>query len=175
VSAPDVHELGIWNANNEVEVGKGHVIRPADVHVVDWPVGAAEQLHLPRVVILLGGSESRPGQAPSCHLRVRALLQAARWDQDPHSIAEQRTITDGRIVAIGKGFIRKRPKRVDYLLRYTRDFPLAVVEATRSRRQSRRRCRHSKYSGHGSSMAMRALTGRSQTASRPRKRSVAFI
>ena len=110
MSAPDVHELGIWNANNEVEVGKGHVIRPADVHVVDWPVGAAEQLHLPRVVILLGGSESRPGQAPSCHLRVRALLQAAGWDQDPHSIAEQRTITDGRIVAIGKGFIRKRPK-----------------------------------------------------------------
>ena len=27
------------------------------------------------------------------------------------------------------GFIRKPPKRVDYLLRYTRDFPLAVVEA----------------------------------------------
>src|SRR5262249_51193575 len=26
-------------------------------------------------------------------------------------------------------FIRKPPKRVDYLLRYTRDFPLAVVEA----------------------------------------------
>ena len=30
---------------------------------------------------------------------------------------------------VGKGFIRKPPKRVDYLLRYTRDFPLAVVEA----------------------------------------------
>ena len=30
---------------------------------------------------------------------------------------------------MGKGFIRKPPKRVDYLLRYTRDFPLAVVEA----------------------------------------------
>jgi type I site-specific restriction endonuclease len=29
----------------------------------------------------------------------------------------------------GKGFIRKPPKRVDYLLRYTRDFNLAVVEA----------------------------------------------
>ena len=38
-------------------------------------------------------------------------------------------ITDGRIVPVGKGFIRKPPKRVDYLLRYTRDFPLAVVEA----------------------------------------------
>jgi hypothetical protein len=30
---------------------------------------------------------------------------------------------------VGKGFIRKPPKRVDYLPRYTRDFPLAVVEA----------------------------------------------
>ena len=29
----------------------------------------------------------------------------------------------------GSGFVRKSPKRVDYLLRYTRDFPLAVVEA----------------------------------------------
>ena len=31
-----------------------------------------------------------------------------------------------------KGFVRKPPKRVDYLLRYTRDFPLAVVEAKAS-------------------------------------------
>src|SRR5208283_912302 len=29
----------------------------------------------------------------------------------------------------GQGFTRKSPMRVDYLLRYTRDFPLAVVEA----------------------------------------------
>jgi type I restriction enzyme, R subunit len=56
-------------------------------------------------------------------------LQAAGWDDEPHSIAEQRTITDGRVIPVGKGFIRKPPKRVDYLLRYTRDFPLAVVEA----------------------------------------------
>ncbi|WXC82206.1 DEAD/DEAH box helicase family protein [Bradyrhizobium septentrionale] len=56
-------------------------------------------------------------------------LQLAGWDNDPHSIAEQRTITDGRIVPVGKGFVRKPPKRVDYLLRYRRDFDLAVVEA----------------------------------------------
>ena len=56
-------------------------------------------------------------------------LQASGWDDDPHSIAEQRSITDGRIVPVGKGFIRKPPKRVDYLLRYERNFPLAVVEA----------------------------------------------
>lgn len=59
-------------------------------------------------------------------------LQALGWDSEPRSIAEQRTITDGRIVPAGKGFIRKPPKRVDFLLRYTRDFPLAVIEAKAS-------------------------------------------
>jgi type I restriction enzyme R subunit len=68
-------------------------------------------------------------EADTCRKFVVPKLVAAGWDDDPHSIAEQRTITDGRIVPVGKGFIRKPPKRVDYLLRYTRDFPLAVVEA----------------------------------------------
>jgi type I restriction enzyme R subunit len=68
-------------------------------------------------------------EADTCHKLVVPLLQAAGWDDEPHSIAEQRTITDGRIVPVGQGFVRKAPKRVDYLLRYTRDFPLAVVEA----------------------------------------------
>jgi type I restriction enzyme R subunit len=63
---------------------------------------------------------------------VLPKLQSAGWDNEPHSIAEQRTITDGRIVPVGKGFVRKSPKRVDYLLRYTRDFPLAVIEAKAS-------------------------------------------
>jgi hypothetical protein len=70
-----------------------------------------------------------PTEADTCRTDVVPRLQAAGWDDDPHSIAEQRTITDERIVPVGKGFIRKAPKRVDYLLRYTRDFPLAVVEA----------------------------------------------
>ena len=70
-----------------------------------------------------------PSEADTCRKFVVPLLQAAGWDSEPHSIAEQRTITDGRIVPVGKGFIRKPPKRVDYLLRYRRDFPLAVVEA----------------------------------------------
>lgn len=34
-----------------------------------------------------------------------------------------------RIVPVGNGFIRKPAKRVDYLFRYARDFPLAAVEA----------------------------------------------
>jgi type I restriction enzyme, R subunit len=70
-----------------------------------------------------------PTEADTCRKFVVPKLQAAGWDDDPHSIAEQRSITDGRIVPVGKGFIRKPPKRVDYFLRYTRDFTLAVVEA----------------------------------------------
>jgi type I restriction enzyme, R subunit len=68
-------------------------------------------------------------EADICRKLVVPKLLAVGWDTDPHSIAEQRTITDGRIVPAGKGFVRKPPKRVDFLLRYTRDFPLAVVEA----------------------------------------------
>src|SRR5687767_15499321 len=68
-------------------------------------------------------------EADTCRRFVVPKLLEAGWDSDPHSIAEQRTITDGRIVPLGQGFVRRTPKRVDYLLRFTRDFPLAVVEA----------------------------------------------
>src|SRR5208283_1122847 len=68
-------------------------------------------------------------EADTCRKFVVPKLVASGWDNDPHSIAEQRSITDGRIIPAGKGFVRKPPKRVDFLLRYTRDFPLAVVEA----------------------------------------------
>ncbi len=70
-----------------------------------------------------------PSEADTCRKYVVPKMQASGWEDEPHSIAEQRSITDGRIIPAGKGFIRKPPKRVDYLLRYTRDFPLAVVEA----------------------------------------------
>ncbi|MGH6710464.1 MAG: EcoAI/FtnUII family type I restriction enzme subunit R [Bradyrhizobium sp.] len=73
-----------------------------------------------------------PTEADTCRKFVVPKLLAAGWDAEPHSIAEQRSITDGRIVPVGKGFIRKPPKRVDYLLRYARDFNLAVVEAKAS-------------------------------------------
>lgn len=68
-------------------------------------------------------------EADTCRKLVVPKLQAAGWDNAPHTIAEQRSITDGRIVPVGKGFIRKPPKRVDYLLCYERNLPLAVVEA----------------------------------------------
>jgi type I restriction enzyme R subunit len=71
-------------------------------------------------------------EAYTCRKMVVPKLVAVGWDNNPHSIAEQRSITDGRIIPAGKGFARKAPKRVDFLLRYTRDFPLAVVEAKAS-------------------------------------------
>jgi type I restriction enzyme, R subunit len=75
-------------------------------------------------------------EADTCRRLVLPKLLEAGWDSDPHSIAEQRTVTDGRVVPVGKGFIRRPPKRVDYLLRYTRDFPLAVLEAKASYKQA---------------------------------------
>jgi len=68
-------------------------------------------------------------EADTCRKFVVPKLQAAGWDNEPHSIAEQRSITDGRIVPVGKGFVRKPQQRPDFLLRYERNFTLAVVEA----------------------------------------------
>ena len=70
-------------------------------------------------------------EADTCRQYVLPRLIAAGWDTPPHSLAEQRTFTDGRIVVAGsRGKVKRRPqKRADYLLRYTRDFPIGVVEA----------------------------------------------
>jgi type I restriction enzyme R subunit len=57
-------------------------------------------------------------------------LRAAGWDTAPCSIDEQKTFTDGRILVGVDDKVRRLPqKRADYLLRYRRDFPIAVVEA----------------------------------------------
>jgi type I site-specific restriction endonuclease len=68
-------------------------------------------------------------EADTCRKFVVPKLQAAGWDSEPHSIAEQRSFTDGRIVVRGGKAERRKGKRADYLLRYTRDFPIAVTEA----------------------------------------------
>src|SRR5436309_2039306 len=70
-----------------------------------------------------------PTEADTCRKFVVPRLQAAGWDDDPHSIAEQRWFTKGRIVVRGDQAERRKGKRADYLLRYTRDFNIAVVEA----------------------------------------------
>src|ERR1700733_6756307 len=68
-------------------------------------------------------------EADTCRKFVLPKLQAAGWENEPHSIAEQRYFTDGRIIVHGTSAQRKKGKRADYLLRYTRDFPLAVIES----------------------------------------------
>jgi type I restriction enzyme R subunit len=68
-------------------------------------------------------------EADTCRRHVLPKLIAAGWDNDPHSFTEQRTITDGRIIVAGDKIRRRKQKRADYLLRYTRDFMIAVIEA----------------------------------------------
>jgi len=66
-------------------------------------------------------------EADTCRRYVIPKLYAAGWTDD--QISEQKTFTDGRIVVAGSRVIRKPQKRADYLLRYRRDFAIAVVEA----------------------------------------------
>src|SRR3989304_7705555 len=68
-------------------------------------------------------------EADTCRKFVVPRLTEAGWDNDPHSFTEQKTFTDGRIVVAGSRVKRRPQKRADYLLRYTRDFTIAVVEA----------------------------------------------
>jgi type I restriction enzyme R subunit len=68
-------------------------------------------------------------EADTCRLYVLPKLDEAGWNEDPHSFTEQKTFTDGRIVVAGGKTKRRPQKRADYLLRYTRDFMIAVVEA----------------------------------------------
>ncbi len=66
-------------------------------------------------------------EADTCRKYVLPKLYAAGWNDD--QISEQKSFTDGRIVPVGENARRRHPKRADYLLRYARDFMIAVVEA----------------------------------------------
>lgn len=68
-------------------------------------------------------------EADTCRKFILPKLVDAGWDTEPHSFTEQRTFTDGRIIVSSGKIRRGKQKRADYLLRYTRDFPIAVVEA----------------------------------------------
>ena len=72
---------------------------------------------------------STPSEADTCRKYVTPKLVAAGGGAEPHSLAEQRSFTDGRIVVAGTKAKRQQGKRADYLLRYTPDFTIAVVEA----------------------------------------------
>src|ERR1039458_5709468 len=66
-------------------------------------------------------------EADTCRQYVLPKLYAAGWTDD--QIREQKTFTDGRIVIAGSRPFRRAQKRAAYLLRFRRDFPIAVVEA----------------------------------------------
>lgn len=68
-------------------------------------------------------------EADTCRKYILPRLIRSGWDNDPHSFTEQKTFTDGRIVLVGEKVRRRAQKRADYLLRYTRDFLIGVVEA----------------------------------------------
>lgn len=68
-------------------------------------------------------------EADTCRKYVLPKLIQSGWDDNPHSFTEQKSFTDGRIILIGNKVKRRPQRRADYLLRYTRDFMIAVVEA----------------------------------------------
>lgn len=68
-------------------------------------------------------------EADTCRTFITPALQEAGWDTLPHLLAEQHYFTDGRIIITGRTARRREGKKADYLLRFTRDITLAVVEA----------------------------------------------
>lgn len=68
-------------------------------------------------------------EADTCREFVTPRLVEAGWGAAPHSIGEQHSFTNGRIIVAGGKVRRGKQKRADYLLYYRRDYPLAVVEA----------------------------------------------
>jgi type I restriction enzyme R subunit len=73
-------------------------------------------------------------EADTCRKLVRPKLEAAGWDTPPHSYNEQTPFTDGRIIVPAGKPRGLKKKFSDFLLRYTRDITLAVVEAKSDRR-----------------------------------------
>ncbi len=68
-------------------------------------------------------------EADTCRKFVVPRLIQSGWDNEPHSFTEQQNFTDGRIIIVGDKPKRRKKKRADYLLRFTRDLKIAVVEA----------------------------------------------
>ncbi|MGY3214504.1 type I restriction endonuclease [Mucilaginibacter sp. HD30] len=66
-------------------------------------------------------------EADTCRKEVLPKLYESLWTDE--LILEQRTFTDGKIIVIGRKARRKKAKRFDYLLRYSQNFPIAIIEA----------------------------------------------
>ncbi len=69
-------------------------------------------------------------EADTCRKFVLPKLKnESSWTDE--QIMEQRPFTAGKIIVIGRIGRRKKAKKADYLLRYTQNFLIAVVEAKR--------------------------------------------
>jgi type I restriction enzyme R subunit len=66
-------------------------------------------------------------EADTCRKYVLPKLYEAGWTDD--QISQEKYFTDGRIVPVGQGHVRKPGRRADYLLFYRPGFRIAVVEA----------------------------------------------
>jgi len=77
--------------------------------------------------IIISNTDS---EADTCRKEVLPKLYESSWDDD--KILEQRYFTDGKIMVLGRKAKRKEGKKADYILRYSRDYPIAVVEAKKS-------------------------------------------
>ncbi len=66
-------------------------------------------------------------EADTCRKYVLPKLYKAGWSDD--QISEQKTFTDGRIIVVRDKVKRGKPKRADYILRISKSFPIAVIEA----------------------------------------------
>ena len=73
-------------------------------------------------------------EADTCRKLVCPKLESSGWDGDKHFYSEQTSFTDGRIIVPGGKPRRLKKKFSDFLLRYTRDITLAVVEAKSDKR-----------------------------------------
>lgn len=71
--------------------------------------------------------DNHDSEADTCRKEVLPKLYESQWTDE--LILEQRTFTDGKIIVIGRKARRKKAKRFDYLLRYSQNFPIAIVEA----------------------------------------------
>jgi hypothetical protein len=72
-------------------------------------------------------------EADTCRLLITPKLQAAGWENDPHSIAEQHSFTDGRLVVRGNQAERRKRKRAPISCSASRvNFPSPSNSATPS-------------------------------------------
>ena len=78
-------------------------------------------------IIHIQGNDS---EADTCRKYVLPKLKdESGWTDE--QIMEQRPFTAGKIIVIGRVGRRKKAKKADYLLRYSQNFLIAVVEAKR--------------------------------------------